>query len=414
MNPRRVLTLAQLSNAIGDGAYVVTSTLYFSRIVGLSPVEIGLGLTIGWAVGTVAGVPLGNLADRRGPRGVAVLLAVATAAGVGSFLVVRSFPLFVLAVCLYASAQTGLSAAQQALLAGLVPPAERTHVRAVLQSTLNGGLAAGAGLGGLALHFDTSTAYLAVFAVDAASYLVAAAVLTRVPAVPAVARVKGEPRLAVLHDRPYAVITLLNTVMLLYRPLISLVLPLWIVQRTDAPAWTVSAVLVLNTVCVVLFQVRVARRVVDLASASRAVRLAGLVLFVSCVVFSQGDTVMLLLAAALLQVLGEMMLASGAWEISFGLAPADKQGQYQGFFGISTAIARMAGPVLLTGLVIGWGTPGWLVLGGMFAAAGAAMAPAVRWGLLEAAKTQAVGDDEDAGEGHRGTGDHRVEQAERG
>ncbi|MEU4698864.1 MFS transporter [Nonomuraea dietziae] len=414
MNPRRVLTVAQLTSSIGDGAYIVTSTLYFTRIVGLSPFEIGLGLTIGWALGTVAGVPLGNLADRRGPRGVAVLLAMATGAGVGTFLVVRSFPLFVLAVCLYAGAQSGLSAAQQALLAGLVPPAERTSVRAVLQSTLNAGIAVGAGLGALALHFDTSAAYLTVFAVDMASYLVAAGVLALVPAVAGVPPVKGEPRLAVLRDRPYAAITLLNTVMLLYRPLISLVLPLWIVQRTDAPAWTVSAVLVLNTVCVVLFQVRVARRVRDLASASRFVRLAGLVLFASCLVFSQGHTVFVLLAAALLLVLGEMMLSSGAWEISFGLAPAGKQGQYQGFFGTGTAIARMAGPVLLTSLVIGWGTPGWVVLGALFAAAGAAMTPAVRWGLLEAAKTQAVGDHEDAGEGHRGTGDHRVEQPERG
>ena len=49
-----------------------------------------------------------------------------------------------------------------------------------------------------------------------------------------------------------------------------------------------------------------------------------------------------MLAAALLTI-GEMKLASGAWEISFGLAPADKQGQYQGFFGTGPAVARMLG-----------------------------------------------------------------------
>ncbi|MFI6324724.1 MFS transporter [Nonomuraea sp. NPDC050556] len=389
MNPRRALTLAQLTNAIGDGAYIVTSTLYFTRVVGLSPTEIGLGLTIGWAVGTVLGVPLGHLADRRGPRGVAVLLALATAAGVGSFLVVRSFPLFLLAVCLYASAQSGLTAAQQALLAGLVQPGERTRVRAVLQSTGNAGLAVGAGLGGLALYFDTPFSYLAVLGMDAASYVIAAFVLLALPTVAAVSSVKGEPKLAVLRDRPYVVITMLNTVMLFYRPLISLVLPLWIVERTDAPAWTVSAVLVVNTLSVVLFQVRVAGWVRDLASASRIMLLAGGVLFASCLVFSWGTTAWIILAAAVLQVIGEMMLASASWEISFGLAPADKQGQYQGFFGTSTTIARMAGPVLLTGLILGWGTGGWLVLGGMFAAAGALMGPAVRWAsrarLLEAA-----------------------------
>ncbi|MFC4012984.1 hypothetical protein ACFOY2_37550 [Nonomuraea purpurea] len=35
--------------------------------------------------------------------------------------------------------------------------------------------------------------------------------------------------------------------------------------------------------------------------------------------------------------------------------------------------------MLLTTLVLGGGTLGWLLLGGVFAAAGVAMAPAVRW-----------------------------------
>ena len=41
-------------------------------------------------------------------------------------------------------------------------------------------------------------------------------------------------------DRPYALVTLVNTVMLLYMPLLSVVLPLWIVGRTAAPACTAS------------------------------------------------------------------------------------------------------------------------------------------------------------------------------
>lgn len=74
-----------------------------------------------------------------------------------------------------------------------------------------------------------------------------------------------------------------------------------------------------------------------------------------------------------------MMQASGSWEISFGLAPAGRQGQYQGFFGAGTAVARVLGPLLLTTLIVTWGAPGWLLLGGMFVAAAFAMRPAVRW-----------------------------------
>jgi MFS family permease len=383
----RVLALAQLTNSIGDGAFIVTSALFFSRVVGLSPAEIGLGLTIGWATGFLAGVPLGHLADRRGPRGTAVLLAVATALSVGALLFVRSEIAFVLAVSAYATSQCGLAAVRQALLARLIGPAERTKVRAHLQATLNAGLAIGAAIGGVALYLDRPAAYLTVLAMDAGSFVLAALVLHRLPAVPrSAAAPEGQPKLAVLRDRPYAVIALLNAVTLLYMPLLSLVVPLWIVQRTSAPGWLTAALLVLNTVSVMLFQVRAARRVTSLATAARAFRTAGVVMLLACVAFAlpaAGFTpwaaVAVLLLAAGLQVTAEMVQAAGSWEIGLGLAPEDKQGQYQGFFGSGTAASRMLGPALLTTLIFTWGIAGWIVLGGLFLLAGAAMGPAVRW-----------------------------------
>ncbi|KPI04460.1 major facilitator superfamily MFS_1 [Actinobacteria bacterium OV450] len=383
--PRR-LAAAQLSNSVGDGAYYVCSALYFTRVVGLSPAQIGLGLTLAWAIGSVAGVPLGALADRRGPRGTSVLLALATAASVSSFLFIRSFWAFLLAVAVYATAQCGLAAARQALLAGLVAPQERTGVLAHLQSVLNAGLALGAALGGLALSADTERAYLAVFLLDAVSFLVCAAVLLRLPAVaPVPQRAAGEPRLAVLRDRPYALVTLLNAVLLLRMPLLSLAVPLWIVERTSAPGWLVSALFVLNTVAVMLFQVRVARPVTDLDSARRAVRVSGLVMAASCAVFALSAlpgagwaAAALLVAGAVLQADAEMRQSAGSWQIGFCLAPAERIGQYQGFFGTGVPIARTLGPLVLTSLLLLWGIPGWLLLGAVLLAASYGMGPAVR------------------------------------
>ncbi|WP_326760048.1 MFS transporter [Streptomyces phaeochromogenes] len=388
--PQRVLALAQLSNSVGDGAYYVTSALYFTHVVGLAPARVGLGLTVAWAVGSLVGVPLGRLADRRGPRGTAVLLALATSVAVASFLVVRGFVPFVLAACVYASAQSGLAAARQALLAGLVSREERTGLLAHLQSTLNAGLAVGAGLGGLALHLGTREAYLGVFALDAVSFLLCAAVLLRLPVVKAVhARVADEKgrgnALGVLRDRPYALVTLLNTVLLLRMPLLSLGIPLWISERTEAPTWLVSALFVLNTGAVMLFQVRMARGVRGPASATRAVRRSGLVMLASCAVFalsagvSPWVAVAVLTVGAVLQVVAEMQQSAGSWQLSFDLAPADRVGEYQGFFGTGVTVARTAGPLVLTSLLVGWGTPGWLLLGGLMLAASYAMGPAVRW-----------------------------------
>ncbi|MGW0028404.1 MFS transporter [Streptomyces sp. NPDC003314] len=385
----RALVVAQFVNAVGDGAFYVSSALYFTRIVGLSAPQIGAGLAVAWAVGSVAGVPLGHLADRRGPRGTAVLLALATAASVGSFLVLRSFLPFLCAAVAYATAQSGLAAARQALLAGLVGPAARTRVLARLQAVLNGGLAVGAALGGLALHAGTRTAYLAVFALDAVAFLGCALVLARLPAVAPARGTPGEgPGLAVLRDRPYALLALLNALMLLRMPLLSLALPLWIVERTAAPGWTVSALFVLNTGAVTLFQVRAARSVTDLTTAARAVRWSGAVMCAACAVFAlsglgrgagAGVAAAVLVLGAVLQVLAEMRHSAGSWQIGFALAPDDRIGQYQGFYGTGVPVARTLGPLLVTTLLIGWGVPGWLLLGGIFLVAGAATGPAVRW-----------------------------------
>jgi MFS family permease len=385
--PARPLAAAQLTDSIGLGGYLVTSALYFTRIVDLSPTQVGFGLTVGWAVGFLAGVPLGALADRRGPRGVAMLLALCTAAALVGFLFVRSFVPFVVVACLYSSALCGLTAARQALLAGLVAAADRTRVRAVLAAAINGGIAIGAGLGGVALQIDTEAAYLTVLAIDAVSLVVSASVLLRLsPVPPAPAGRTGEPKLAVLRDRPYALVSLLNMLLQLHIPLITLAIPLWIVERTHAPSWTVSLLLVLNTVSVVLFQVRVASRVTNLDSAARHVRLAGIALLAACAVFATSGfgapawaAVAILLTAAALQAGAEMMQASGSWEISFGLAPEGRHGQYQGFFGSGFTVARMLGPLLVTTLVMSWGTAGWLLLGVVFLGAGVAMGPAVRW-----------------------------------
>jgi MFS family permease len=384
--PPRILALAQLANSLGDGAFYACSALFFTRVVGLSAIQVGFALTIGWATGMLAGVPLGYLADRWGPRRTTLLLAVSTAATLSAFLVVRSFPLFLLVVCAYCCGQGGLTSARQALLAGLVDPAQRTRVRAHLQSTLNAGLAVGAGLGGLALSFDTAPAYLSVFAVDAVSFLAAALVLRRLPEVaPAPPARAGEPRLAVLRDRPYALITVLNAVLYLNMPLLSLGLPLWIVQHTNAPKPVAAALLIVNMLGVVLFQVRVARPVTTVRTAARSIVRAGWLMFAACAVYALSGAhlsalvaVLVLSLGAAIQVFGEMLQGAGAWELGFTLAPVERQGQYQGFFGMAPQIARMLGPLLLTTLLLDWGTPGWLVLGGLFLLAALATTPATR------------------------------------
>ncbi|WP_420823294.1 hypothetical protein [Streptomyces fulvoviolaceus] len=154
--------------------------------------------------------------------------------------------------------------------------------------------------------------------------------------------------------------------------------------RTEAPTWLVSALFVLNTGAVMLFQVRMARGVTGLASATRAVRRSGWVMLAACAVFalsagaSPWVAVGALVAGAVLQVVAEMGQSAGSWQLSFDLAPADRVGEYQGFFGTGVTVARTLGPLVLTTLLVEWGTPGWLLLGGATLVASYAMGPATR------------------------------------
>lgn len=147
-----------------------------------------------------------------------------------------------------------------------------------------------------------------------------------------------------------------------------------------------SALFVLNTLAVTLCQVRVARKVTDTATATRAVRRSGLVMLASCAVFattalsglSAWSALAVLTLGAVLQVAAEMRHSARAWQISFSLAPPDRIGQYQGFFGSGIPVARTLGPALATTLLVTFGPAGWLLLGAVLLAAATAMTPAVR------------------------------------
>ena len=75
--PLRPLALSTLLSRIANGVLMTVSVRYFNRGLGIA--EIGLGLTIAGLVGLVSGIPMGHIADLRGPRTLFVLLSVGVA-----------------------------------------------------------------------------------------------------------------------------------------------------------------------------------------------------------------------------------------------------------------------------------------------------------------------------------------------
>ena len=383
--PARTLALSSLVNTVGRGTWLTASALFLTRSVGLTVAQVGLGLTLTALVSLVVSAPMGYLADRHGPRGLQIAAMLASAVCTAALLAVGSFATFLVVGTLMAVVDAAARGSRGALIAGAVPPDQRVRTRAYLRAVTNVGISVGAVLAGVGLAADTRAAYVSLILLDAVTYLVAAAVLLWLPTVPPVPAPTHGPRLIALRDRPFLAFTVLDGLMSMHFGLLNIALPLWIAGHTTAPRWLISACLLVNTTIVVLFQVRASRGTEELTGAGRAARRAGAVIAVACVLFAASGgvpapaAVALLLGGSLVHVIGELWHAAAGWGISFGLAPAHAQGQYQGAYGMGMQLGGMVAPVVVTSLAIGWGVPGWLLLGGLFLLLGALVPPVVRW-----------------------------------
>lgn len=379
----RVLSASTLVNTVGSGLLGTSVVLYFTRFVGLSAAQVGVGLTVAGAVGLVVGVPAGHLGDRRGPREVCAALLLVQAVAMVGYVVVGSFAVFLVAAILVIAATQAASAVRQGLIAQVLPVGERVEGRAFLRAVTNVGFAAGSAIAGIGILVDTKVAYQLLIVGDAVTFVLAALVLLRLPHVTPAPRREDGPQLIVLRDRPYVAVTALVAVMSLHASLLDVGLPLW-VSRTHAPEAIVSVIFVVNCVLVASFSVLFARGSETVAGAARAAVRAAVLLAASCVVFVFTDgpgaivASALLIGACVVQAGGEMAQAASGWGLAFGLAPDDAQGQYQGLSSTALAAATTVGPALMAA-VVSAGTLGWLAYGVLFLVAGAATVPVAAW-----------------------------------
>ena len=382
---RRVYALATLVNTFGFGLVVTSLVLYFTRVVHLGSLQVGLGLTISGLIGLVAGVPVGALADRHGPRTVVrvtFLLQFLSALG---YLFIRDFAAFVVVATVDMLAMNANQAADGALLRR-VGGDDAAVFRSATHAITNVGISLGAVGCAIAVQIGTADAYRALIAVNALTFLGAWLVSARLPKYEPLPAPDDGPRWGALADRAFVGYAAHNALLSMQYMILLLPLPLWIVGHTRAPGWSVGALLLLNTFIVIAFQVRVGRNVTTIRQGGAALRRAGLLFAVSCcaIGFTAGlpDWMALLLLAAAIAVLsaGELNHAAGTFTLDFGLAPAHAQGQYQGLAGLGLGAGGAAAPTLMIGLCLTFGTVGWIGLGGFFAVLGLTAPAIARWG----------------------------------
>ena len=384
----RILAGATLVNTMGNGAITTTFALYFTRIVHIPATQVGLALSAAAVVALFVQVPIGHLGDVRGPRELLRWLTLATGIVTLGLLFTHNIWALGGVLMLEAFFDRGAGAVRNGVIARIAEGGQGVRFKAYLRAVTNVGISVGGALGGLALTIDKPWAYLSVFAFNSLTCIINSFAVARLPHLEkAPLRAAGEPRLQVLRDIPFVVMTVLTGIFAMHFVIIEVAMPLWIAHSTQAPKSLVAVTLMINTVMVAIFQVRLSRGADTVMAASKALRTGGLWIGAGfgLVALAAGQSkwvaVALLCGGALVHVVGEMVGSGGQWGVQMGLAPRERQGQYQGFSGMGFSLSNVLAPSLSVALCINGGAIGWAVLAAVIIAAGALSVPVSAWAL---------------------------------
>ncbi|MEF3402502.1 MFS transporter [Agromyces sp. CCNWLW203] len=398
----RILVGATLISRVGRGIFLTVTVLYFTFIVGLAPHEVAIVLSAASAAGVIASLAGGWLADRYSAKRLIVLFTTIEGVALIAYVFAGDFVTALVIAVVCGLFEQGANSTRSAIIARAFTGESRVHARAVLRTVTNVAIAVGSGLGALALAIGTAEAYRVLIAGAGVLYLLGIIQLVRLPSrVDAPARVPAEPvttetgsvdaeasaeaaaadrrawrRHSPWRDPRYLVLTALSAVFGMQFGVAELGVPLWIARETTAPEAVVAALLILNTVIVVIFQVPLSRGTHDLRVAARVSGIAAWLMAAACLVYASaaglpiGFAITVLVIAATVHAFAEVLSQAGGWGLSFELADPVQAGSYQGVFGMGYTVGALAAPLVVNATAISHGFSGWAVLAAIFLASG--------------------------------------------
>ncbi|PWC03770.1 MFS transporter [Agromyces badenianii] len=411
----RILVGATLISRVGRGIFLTVTVLYFTFIVGLAPHEVAIVLAAASAAGVVASLAGGWLADRFSAKRLLIVFTAVEGVALITYVFADDFVTALVIAVVCGFFEQAANSTRSAIIARGFEGEGRVHARAVLRAVTNVAIAAGSGLGALALALGTAEAYRTLIAGAGALYLLGLIQLVRLPS-----RVDAQPRTAAApvttatgsvdaaasaeaaiaerrawrrhspwRDPRYLVLTALSAVFGMQFGVAELGVPLWIARETAAPEAVVAALLILNTVIVVIFQVPLSRGTHDLRVAARVSGIAAWLMAAACLVYASaaelpvGFAIAVLVVAAITHAFAEVLSQAGGWGLSFELADPVRAGSYQGVFGMGYTVGALAAPLVVNATAISHGFSGWVVLAAIFLASGLG----IRWLARRAART---------------------------
>ncbi|WP_433387991.1 MFS transporter [Micromonospora sp. KLBMP9576] len=361
-----------LINRAGAFAMLFLS-LYLTAARGAS--EALTGTVVGaYGLGGAGGVLLGGiLADRWGRRATLLAAHVATAVLMVGLAFSRHLMLIAILAALVGVAHSMPSPAFVAAIVDVVPQQRRSRAFNLQFWAFNLGMAVASLLAGLLAE----ASFVALFLVDAAATLLAAAVIAwKVPETlprrphPAPRRAErqpGRPRQPGLHtaltDRTFLTFVALTFVLAVLTMQTSTIMPL--AMRSDGlrPS-AYGAVVALGGVLIVLGQLFVPR-LIERHRRDRVLAVSTTLLALGFAALAFADDVPVYLAAAVVWTVGQMLAAPPNAQINADLAPPELRARYQSVFYLAFPAASFVAPTLGGISLQHLGDRHWLIVGGL-------------------------------------------------
>lgn len=330
------------------GAFVLPFlAIYLTRSLGYSTAFAGLVLGAVGLGSMVASIVAGVLADRWGRRPVLLWSQVATALTLVALGFSTSGAAVLALATLFGFFSNATRPAYSAMMADIVPPADRVRAFSLHYWAVNLGFATAAILGGLL----ASSGYRTLFLLDAATTVVfGVLVYLRVPeSHPGMQGDRAEQVRApgsmsdVLRDRVFLTFMLLTFAFAVVFMQHMSTLPVQMVDDGLSPS-QYGAVISLNAVLIVLVTVPLTRWMERFPAAS-VLAASGIFVGIGFGATAWASTVPAYATTVVLWTIGELIASSIGPAVVADLSPASMRGRYQGAFTFTFSLAAMVAPV---------------------------------------------------------------------
>lgn len=355
--PREVTTLqvGGLFNAFGNGVVLPFTLIYLHNVRGFSLGVAGLVLGTNAVVSLVAGPISGGLVDRVGGKRMLAVALLFLFLGIGGYALVRDPWHAFAAATLTGIGNGGFWPAQSTLIAGLTPLDKRPVAFAMQRVVMNLGIGLGGLAGGLIATTDEPRSFELLFVLDAATFVVFAAILLLFVPEPALRRERppGEERGSyrdVFRNRVFVGLMAANAVFIAFGFGGFELLPAYAKNVAGVDEHWIGPIFFVNTIVIVLLQLPIARaaegrrRMPVLLAVGAVAAVAWLLVPIGGLWLDTGGAVILFMLAVSAFAIGECLHGAVQAPLVADLAEPRLLGRYMATSALSWQVGFALGP----------------------------------------------------------------------